>query len=138
VAVKFDLYNNAGEGYDSTGLYVNGAVPYVPALDMSSSGVNLHSGDIFNVHMVYGGTTLSMQITDATTLATFGTSWTIDIPGTIGTSTAYAGFTGGTGGETATQDVLNWSYVSAYAPPAAPGPPQLRRETIPDINRIQR
>ena len=138
VAVKFDLYNNAGEGYDSTGLYVNGAVPYVPALDMSSSGVNLHSGDIFNVHMVYGGTTLSMQITDATTLATFGTSWTIDIPGTIGTSTAYAGFTGGTGGETATQDVLNWSYVSAYAPPAAPGSPQLRRETIPDINRIQR
>src|SRR6202035_820322 len=27
VAVKFDLYNNAGEGTDSTGLYLNGPDP---------------------------------------------------------------------------------------------------------------
>jgi len=133
IAVKFDLYNNAGEGVDSTGLYVNGAIPYVPATDMTSSGVNLHSGDVFNVHMVYGGTTLSMQITDASTLQSFGTSWTIDIPGTVGVSTAYAGFTGGTGGETATQEILNWSFVSAYAPPASPGPPQLSRRATPNI-----
>ena len=57
VALKFDLYNNYGEGIDSTGLYVNGASPTVPALDMTASGVNLHSGDIFNVHMTYDGTT---------------------------------------------------------------------------------
>ena len=81
VAVKFDLYNNAGEGVDSTGLYVNGAVPYVPAIDMTSSGVDLHSGDVFNVHMVYDETTLSMQITDASTQQSFATNWTIDIPG---------------------------------------------------------
>ena len=31
VAVKFDLYSNAGEGADSTGIYVNGASPTVPA-----------------------------------------------------------------------------------------------------------
>ena len=125
VAVKFDLYNNAGEGYNSTGLYINGAVPYEPAIDMTSSGVNLHSGDVFNVHMAYGGSTLSMQITDASTLQSFATSWMIDIPGTVGASTAYAGFTGGTGGETATQDILSWSFVPAYAPPASPGSPQI-------------
>lgn len=108
VAVKFDLYNNLGEGTDSTGLYVNGASPTIPATDMTSSGVNLHSGDVFNVRMTYDGTTLAMQVADTTTQATFQTSWPIDIPATIGSNTAYVGFTGGTGGATATQDILSW------------------------------
>src|ERR1022692_1905234 len=111
VAVKFDLYNNQGEGIDSTGLYINGAIPTVPAVDMTGSGVDLHSGDIFNVHMTYDGTTLAMKITDANTQASFVTSWPIDIPGTVGGTTAYAGFTAGTGAATATQEVLNWTFV---------------------------
>ena len=108
VAVKFDLYNNLGEGSDSTGLYVNGASPTVPALDMTSSGVNLHSGDVCNVRMTYDGTTLTMQVADVTTRATYQASWPIDIPMTIGSNTAYVGFTAGTGGATATQDILSW------------------------------
>jgi hypothetical protein len=67
VAVKFDLSNNAGAGGNSTGMYTNGASPTLPALDMSSSGVNLHSGDVMNVQMSYDGATLSWTITDATT-----------------------------------------------------------------------
>ena len=47
VAVKFDLYNNAGEGPDSTGLYINGAIPSIPAIDLTPTGINLHSGDIY-------------------------------------------------------------------------------------------
>ena len=66
VAVKFDIYSNAGEGTDSTGLYTDGASPTTPALDMTNSGVSLLSGDVFNVHMTYDGTTLTMTITDAT------------------------------------------------------------------------
>ncbi len=113
VAVKFDLYNNAGEGTDSTGLYTDGASPTVPAIDMTSSGVNLHSGDTMAVHLVYNGTTLTMTITDTVTKASFSTSWTINIPATLGADTAYVGFTGGTGGETAIQKVLTWIYTSA-------------------------
>jgi len=111
VAVKFDLYNNAGEGIDSTGLYTNGATPTVPAIDMTSSGVNLHSGDIFNVQMSYNGTTLSMTITDASNSAdTFTTSWTVNITSIVGGNNAYVGFTGGTGGLSATQDILTWTF----------------------------
>ena len=51
VAVKFDLFNNAGEGSDSTGFYLNGASPTVPAVDMTASGVNVHSGDILHAHL---------------------------------------------------------------------------------------
>ena len=110
VAIKFDLYNNAGEGPNSTGIYTNGASPTIAAVTLGG-GVNLHSGDIFQVQMSYDGTTLTMTITDtANTAQTFTTSWPINIPGTVGGTTAYVGFTGGTGGCVSNQDILTWSY----------------------------
>src|SRR5580704_7534637 len=120
VAVKFDIYNNAGEGADSTGLYTDGASPTTPALDMTSSGVSLLSGDVFNVHTTYDGTTLIMTSTDATNSAQpFTASWPINIPTTIGSNSAYVGFTGGTGGLTAIQEILDWTYVATNQPTAA-------------------
>ena len=126
VAVKFDLYNNNGEGTNSTGLYINGASPTTPATTLGGN-VNLHSGDVFNVHIIYNGTTLTLTITDATVpVDTFTTSWTVNIPSTVGRSTAYAGFTGGTGGATAVQDILNWTFTSG-----APGVIQYEATQIP-------
>jgi hypothetical protein len=112
VAVKFDLYSNSGEGPDSTGLYVNGTIPTVPAVDMTGSGVDLHSGDTFHVHMTYDGTNLAMTITDTATSATFSHTWQVNIPTTIGSNTAYAGFTGATGGYTSNQNILSWTMSS--------------------------
>ena len=112
VAVKFDLSNNSGEGPDSTGEYTGGAVPTTPFTDMTSSGVNLHSGDVMSVHMTYNGTTLTMTITDNTIGKTFTTSWAVNIPTVVGASTAYVGFTGGTGALTATQQITTWSYTA--------------------------
>lgn len=121
VAVKFDIYSNAGEGTDSTGLYTDGASPTTPATDMTSSGVVLLSGDIFNVHMTYDGTTLKWTVTDAFNPSeTFTTSQAINIPSTVGGNTAYVGFTGGTGGETAIQEIINWTYVSSLPVVATP------------------
>jgi hypothetical protein len=111
VAVKFDLYNNAGEGTDSTGLYTDGAAPTVPAIDLTPSGVNLHSGDTMHVQLSYDGTTLTMTITDTVTNASFSTSFAINIPATVGSDTAYVGFTGGTGALTASQEILTWTYT---------------------------
>ena len=112
VAVKFDLSNNSGEGPDSTGEYASGAVPTTPSTDMTSSGVNLHSGDVMSVHMTYNGTTLAMTITDNTIGKSFSTSWAVNIPTVVGASTAYVGFTGGTGALTATQQIATWSYTA--------------------------
>ena len=114
-----------GEGANSTGLYTNGASPTTPAVALGG-GVNLKSGDVFNVHLAYDGATLAMTITDAGIPAdTFTTSWPINIPNVIGSSMAYAGFTGGTGGATATQEVIAWTYSSApvtSAPTFSPVP----------------
>lgn len=115
IAIKFDLYNNLGEGSNSTGLYTNGASPTVPALNMNGSGVSLHSGDVLNIHMTYNGVKLFMTITDSVTNAVFSATWQIDIPGTIGATTAYVGFTAASGGATATQEVLNWTFAAPYA-----------------------
>jgi hypothetical protein len=107
MGVKFDLYNQ-GDGTNTTGLYVSGDSPSLPATPMT--GVNILSGDVFNVTMYYNGTTLTMTITDATAGGTFTTSWPINIPTTVLKTTAYVGFTGSTGGGTAQQQILNWTY----------------------------
>jgi hypothetical protein len=113
VAVKFDLFNNAGEGTNSVGLYTDGASPTIPSVTLGG-GVNLHSGDVFNTQITYNGTTLTLTITDASVPAdTFTTSWTVNIPPIVGANTAYVGFTAATGGLTATQDILTWTYASA-------------------------
>ena len=113
VAVKFDLYNNAGEGTDSTGLYTDGEDPYVPAIDMTSSGIDLHSGDILRARLQYRNPNLLLEVVDTTdSTRYFATAFTIDIPGTVGGNTAYVGFTGATGGLTAIQEILTWVHLS--------------------------
>jgi hypothetical protein len=52
-----------------------------------------------------------MTITDASNRdATFTTSWAANIPSTLGKNMAYVGFTGATGGVSATQELLTWSF----------------------------
>ena len=122
LAVGFQLYSSV-LGYKEvslTGDWTNGAAPdATPGTDTTGSGVNLHSGDVMSVHMTYDGTTLTWTITDTTTNKTFTKSVTINIPALTG-NTAYVGFTGGTGGLTATQDILNWTFESGSVPPPPP------------------
>jgi hypothetical protein len=120
VAIKFDLVNNAGEGPNSVGLYTKGASPTVPATTLGG-GVNLHSGDVMQVHMNYNGATLTLTITDTTNSGdTFTTSWPINIPSTVGGNSALVGFTGATGVSTAIQEILTWTYSSSASVPKTP------------------
>jgi hypothetical protein len=110
VAIKFDIYNNDGEGTDSTGYYSNGASPTIPATSMSGFGVTLNSGHIFHAHITYDGTNLKMVLTDTSTSASFTTTSAINIPSIIGAGTAHVGFTGASsGGAGVTTDMLNWT-----------------------------
>jgi hypothetical protein len=124
VAVKFDLYSNSGEGANSTGLYTNGANPSTTnSINLTGTGIDLHSGHVLNVSMAYDGTTLLVTIIDTVTQAKATQSYAVNIPAIVGGNTAYVGFTGSTGGLTATQNVLNWTYTvtpAAAAPAARP------------------
>jgi hypothetical protein len=111
-AIKFDLFSNQGEGSDSTGLYFNGASPTVPSVDLTNTGIDLHSGHQFEGRINYDGSTLTLRIDDNVTGAIVEVIFSgVNIPGAIGGSTAYVGFTGGTGGLTATQDIQNWNFI---------------------------
>jgi Bacterial lectin/Fibronectin type III domain len=116
LCIKFDVFDNAGEGVDSTGLFVNGDSPTISSgpgdvlVDLSSTGIDLHSQDVFQVTLSYSGATLKETILDTVTNASFTTSYTVNIAALIGGNVGYAGFTGGTGGLTTVADVQTWTY----------------------------
>jgi len=110
VAVKFNIYNYQSEGSDSTGIYTDGQPPVNPTVDISSSGIQLASGDEIQATITYDGTTLTLTLLDMVTNDTFSWSQAINIPQTVGGNTAYVGFTGGTGGLSATQKIISWTY----------------------------
>lgn len=122
VAIKFDFYNNAGEGTDSTGLFTNGAYPTVPFIDLTPSGIQLSSGDSIQAQLTYNGTVLTLTLNDVVVNKTFTQQFTVNIPQIVGGNTAYVGFTGGAGGLSSSQKILSWTYASSAAQTAASAP----------------
>jgi hypothetical protein len=112
VAIKFDLYNNAGEGTDSTGLYIDGATPTVPSVNLTGTGIVLSSGHSIHSHIVYNGTNLTLTLTDNVTAATWSNAFAVNIPAIVGANTAYVGFAGGTSTATAIQSIVDWTYTT--------------------------
>ncbi|NNE35502.1 MAG: hypothetical protein HKN13_09705, partial [Rhodothermales bacterium] len=115
VALKFDTWPTNG----TTGLYSNGAYPNENApdsIDLTSSGINLRSTNVFEVHLTYDGTTLHQEITDTVTSATFVRNYTVDIPALVGGNVGYVGFTGATGGQTSIQDIQTFVYQADQVP----------------------
>ena len=112
----------AGEGNDSTGVFTDGAMPTVPAVDLAPSGIELNSGDSMVATVTYNGTTLTMNLQDLVTNKTFTLTQAINIPQIVGANTAYVGFTGSTGGETSSQKILYWTYTTQTPSPATASP----------------
>jgi hypothetical protein len=100
---------NSGKSY--VGCILSGGLitPTASGVFDVSSTMNFQSGHNFNVAVSYDGTTLSATVTDASTSAHVTKTWTVNIPSYVGSSTAYAGFTGGSYGGTA-QLINNWTF----------------------------
>ena len=91
----------------------------MPAVSLTSSGIVLSSGDTISAQLVYNGTTLTLNLTDTVTNNTFSQAFTVNIPSIVGANTAYVGFTGGTGGGTAIQNIKTWTYTTGTTQVAA-------------------
>jgi autotransporter-associated beta strand protein len=121
LAIKFDTFSDQGEGNNSTGLYLNGAAPTSTNSITLPSSLNLHSGDVFQVTMTYNVGTLAVTIEDTATSASTTNNYSVNIPNIVGNGVAYVGFTGSTGFQTATQDILTWTFTpTATVSPNAP------------------
>ncbi len=111
-AVKFDLYDNEGEGPNSTGLFTNGGAPTVPAVDLQGTGIDLHGGHPIVVTAAYDGQQLAITLLDTISGAAASEAYTVDLPTIVGGPFAYVGFTAGTGGFSAAHDLVDWTYLS--------------------------
>ena len=102
-AVAFNIYSPNTVGYE----FITGSNGLTDPFT-STGNVNLASTTPVTVNLVYNGTTLTMTLTQGTN--TFTASATLNLVSILGGSTAYVGFTGGTGGAEAQQDISNFSY----------------------------
>jgi hypothetical protein len=111
-ALEMNIYSGSvggvGIAFGTNGLTAqNGGAAYT-----STSPVNIASGNPIDVALTYLGGQLSVTMTDETTLATYSTSYSVpNLPAIVGGQTAYVGFSGATGGVSATQTVTNFSYL---------------------------
>ena len=149
VAIKFDLYNNAGEGDNSTGIFTDGRDPTVGqsglgsqfpdmSVSMDGSGVSLQNNDPMQVTLSYNGSTLTESVQDTVTGATFTQTYSVNIASIIGSNTAYLGFTGSTGGlGTSVQNIQTWTgtfgATDSDAPTLTSMSPQSAREGSTDL-----
>lgn len=118
---SFDLYETSGENISTTGLYANGAMPVAPDDDLTSSGIDLHSGNKMNVVINYDAATenLSLNIVDTVTNAQFSKLYSgVNLPDAVKGGSAYVGFTAASGraGNTAIQRILNWDFAPSGPP----------------------
>ncbi len=119
VAIKFDLHSDAGEGSNSTGIYLNGASPTSPSINLAPAGINLHAGHTFHVHMLYAGATLTATITDLTQYRVWTQLFSVDLRKVLGTPDAYFGFTAAIGDLYDSLQIRNWT-MSSYNVNAEP------------------
>jgi hypothetical protein len=121
IALKFDLYTH-GSHNPSTGLFFNGASPAGnPAQDVPLTGINLGSGDPMQITVTYDGALTIMEtVRDTVTSAVFTHTYTLTqtLAQYLGGNQGLVGFTGGTGGEDATMDIVNWTGSFSLAPAA--------------------
>jgi hypothetical protein len=84
------------------------------SIDLTSSGINLHSGDHFSATLTYDNTahTLTETLTDLDAIGhpMFTQTYTnVNLTTQLAGNTGFVGFTGGTGGLTAVQNVNTWT-----------------------------
>ncbi len=124
VAVEFDTFQNGGEqSSNHVGVDVNGVLndlsatnPYgVATCDFSSGHSQLgcmSNGDIWSVSISYDGANLSVTVQDGNASPqTVINNLAIDLASDLGSSTAFVGFTSGTGSGFENHDILNWQFA---------------------------
>src|SRR5262249_46081143 len=114
VAVTFREFTSSQIGLGVNGSF-QGQVP-TTGIDFNAAA-QATPRHTFRATVTYDGTNLGAMITDLTTNVTStAPSQAVNIPQVVGASTAWVGFTGGTGGLNVQQDVQTWTYTPGSGP----------------------
>lgn len=107
-------YGHLALNSSSTGLYTNANVGNGA---LSTSPLNLFSGDPINATITYDGHLLTEMLTDNVTNGSFTSSYIANLPSILGSSTAYVGFTANTKANAqGAQDFSGFQFTSGAVP----------------------
>ncbi|MGD1083790.1 MAG: hypothetical protein ABSA47_03455 [Verrucomicrobiota bacterium] len=106
--VAFNMWDGhtVGMGYAPTTVG-NGTYGY-----SSTGSVNFDSTDPMSVNVSYSAGLLDVSVEDETTLAAYSTSYSVNLPSDAGGSTAFVGFTGGSGAGESDQFISDFTFTS--------------------------
>ena len=108
VAVEIDTWDNGviDAGTNHVGINVNGDVNSVAKAAVPG---RFDDGTLWSAWVDYNGTTLEVRVSNTGVRpAAANLSLAIDIPAALGSSAAFAGFTGATGAAWGNHDVVSW------------------------------
>ncbi|MFZ5824776.1 MAG: lectin-like domain-containing protein [Bacillota bacterium] len=124
VAVEFDTWNNGGDdGHNGNhvGVNLNGSMSSVARTNIGGA---MNDGNAWYAWIDYDATTQMLEVRlsqSATPPPTPVLSYAVDIPAVVGSSTAYVGFTSGTGCAGNYHDLLFWEFEDSGVETCVPG-----------------
>jgi hypothetical protein len=121
VGVEFDTWCNSSMNDPSSnhvGINTNGSVAHDPlSQDTASVTPNFDDGNIWSAWIDYNGTTLEVRVSQNSTRPSAAlVSRILDIPGILGQTNAFVGFTSETGTDWGNHDIIYWKYRDQYDP----------------------
>lgn len=135
IGIEFDTWNNTqtGSAYDGNngnhiGLDLNGNISSAAQVNLPTGAGNvdrLNNGNVWTSWVDYNGATQLLEVrlaqgTGASRPDTALLNYSLDLAGTLGTTSPYFGFTSGTGGAWGDHDILSWQLDPLPVPvPAA-------------------
>lgn len=119
VAIEFDTYFNSGDdpspasaGTNHVGINRAGSVASVATERVPT---RLDNGNVWNAWIDYNGSTLEVRLsTNGLRPSSALLTHSINIASQLNGTTAFVGFTAGTGSAYADHDILNWAYSPSY------------------------
>ena len=135
LGVEFDTWDNGPGSGDANASHVdidlNGSVnsvqtaPVAPALD---------DGNVWYAWVDYDGATLELRLSQAPTRPAGAVlTRAVNLSSILGTTSAFVGFTSGTGAAFANHDILTWRFDNAFNPIGGP-PAGAPTQPIPTLS----
>ena len=126
VAVEFDTWHNVGVDFNDNHVGILTGGQFIEIDPQTPYGVTncqptgafgcMSNGDTWSVWIDYDGASLHVAVADnSTTHPANLISYPIDIPGLLGQSSAFVGFTAGTGAGYENHYILDWRFIAAPA-----------------------
>ncbi|MEW6158777.1 MAG: hypothetical protein AB1813_15230, partial [Verrucomicrobiota bacterium] len=129
IGIEFDTWNNgAGSGdfnASHIGVDINGniasvaSVPVNPVLDGNPNFGGGGGGPVWYAWVDYDGATDQLEVrlsTSNTRPVSADISYNVDLVSVLGQTSAFVGFTSGTGAASAHHDILSWEFNNSFKP----------------------